>query len=94
VSGKFVIWKHDLGDHVSAELDLPRGAKVLHFAEQHGRFRLWEQHDPDATQTERRSFRIVGTGHAVDLGPCRYIATALFQGGAYVFHLFELEGPT
>jgi hypothetical protein len=89
---KFVIWKHDLGEGIAADLDLPRGATVLHFAEQHDRFCIWERHDVDEVATERRHFRVVGTGHPADFGACRHVATALVHGGDYVFHLFELEG--
>jgi hypothetical protein len=88
-----VIWKHDLGEHIAADLKLHRGAQVLHFAEQHGRMCIWEMHDADETELEHRRFRIVGTGDPFPkLMPARYVATALFHGGDYVFHLFELEG--
>jgi hypothetical protein len=88
-----VVWKHDLGESVAADLELYAGARVLHFAEQHGRTCMWEQHDAEATTTERRRFRIIATGDPVDLGPCYHVATALFHGGVYVFHLYELDGP-
>jgi hypothetical protein len=89
-----VVWKHDLGDSVAIDLKLHHGARVLHFAEQHGRACLWEMHDADETEVERRRFRILGTGHPdPNLMPARFIATALFHGGDYVFHLFELDAP-
>ncbi|MEX5712280.1 hypothetical protein AB1484_29360 [Parafrankia sp. FMc6] len=84
---KTVIWKHPLPDVIN-ELALTHGAKVLHFAEQHGALYLWEAHDPNMLSKVSRRFETVGTGWPADVDPVRYIGTAQTRGG-FVFHLFE-----
>jgi hypothetical protein len=89
-----VIWQHDLGDYGNADLKLHRGATILHFAEHRGRMCVWEQHDVDEVEVEVRRFRIAVAGDPFpNLMPAHHVGTALFYGGDYVFHLFELEGP-
>jgi hypothetical protein len=89
-----VVWKHPLLlDSDQTVLDLPRGATVLHFAEQHGQLCLWEAHLLGETEIERRAFRIVGTGIPADVDPSRHLGTTLVHGGTFVFHLFEEPAP-
>ena len=86
-----VVWKHDLLDVVN-RLDLPLGATVLHVAEQHGVIRLWEVHAADATATERRIFRVAGTGApfpVVGANARQHVGSLVTSGGAFVFHVFE-----
>jgi hypothetical protein len=43
-----VIWKHQFPPFAAGmEIKLPRGAKVLHFAEQHEQFCLWEDDEEE-----------------------------------------------
>jgi hypothetical protein len=85
-----VIWKHQFPPLAAGgEFKLPQGAKVLHFAEQHSQFCFWEIHEAGETETERRIFQIVGTGHEADVDPAQHIGTCLVHDGDYVFHLFE-----
>lgn len=90
-AGSSVVWKHDLRDMVNV-LDLPLGAAVPYVAEQYGVIRLWEVHDSDALATERRTFRIAGTGHPFPVATAnaqRHVGSFLTEGGAFVFHVFE-----
>jgi hypothetical protein len=82
------IWKHILNDEIN-KVEMPKGATVLHFDNQRETFCIWEAHDDGTHETEVRTFVIVGTGHSADIDVERYIGTALFSGGSFVFHLFE-----
>jgi len=76
-------------------LNLPIGARTLTFAAQGEIGCLWALVDPHA-EAETRRFRLAGTGHAINVEPERlaYVGTALFRGGALVFHLFEIIAPS
>jgi hypothetical protein len=81
------VWKYEL-DGVTNTLDIPKGAKPLSVAQQHNALVLWAQVDPDAP-TEKRTVHVVGTGTPVpdEVGP--FIGTAVCDGGAWVFHIFD-----
>jgi hypothetical protein len=84
-----VIWKHPLQRDALTTLDLAVGAVVLHVDTQDEWLRLWEAHDPDQQQTEKRTFRIVGTGHVEDFDPAQHVGTILVDDGTWVLHVFE-----
>jgi hypothetical protein len=90
VTQAIVVWKHQLDREVT-ELHLPRGATVLHVAEQHGHPCLWEAHAADQVETERRVFQLVGTGHQAVVEPARHVGSVLAQGGYLVLHVFEVS---
>ena len=85
------IWKYpvQLGDF---SLAMPVGAKVLAVQPQGNAVCMWAEvnSDPDA-RTETRCFFIVGTGWEMAPHHRRYIATFQTQGGAFVWHLFEVN---
>ena len=84
------IHKYQLTLEESQEVVLPKGAKVLCFANQFEVPTIWAEVDP-SEQTVSRAFRIIGAGH--ELLPVQglsYIGTATFRGGTYVWHLYEL----
>jgi len=86
---KFV-WKFPIPVDDIVTVDMPRGAKILHVAEQRGVPHLWAlvtQGEP----LERRTFRFAGTGHPIeDRHAETFVGTFTMQGGALVFHLFEV----
>ena len=83
---KFVI---DPNDHI--EIDMPKGAKLLHVDTQFGSVCLWALVDP-AAKHETRKFRFAGTGHPIfeDADSLRHVGTWLMNGGGLVLHLFEI----
>jgi hypothetical protein len=89
------IWKFRITVGAMCAVDMPAGARVLHFASQFGDsmvLQIWAQVDRSAA-VERRLFVIVGTGHDVPAG-AKYIGTAITLKGSLVWHLFELaESP-
>lgn len=70
-------------------INLPAGAKPLHFNMQGERLCLWALVDPLAHQAQY-AFRMVGTGQYVEAGG-EYINTLLMHGGQLVFHFFAMD---
>ncbi len=85
------VYKYEVPLEDDFVLWLPTGAQLLSFQAQYDNPCLWALVDPDA-RTEKRGFRLAGTGHKIDLDPAalRFVGSAQFQGGALVFHLFEV----
>jgi len=81
------IWKFPLYLGTN-ELNVPRGARILALREQGEIPCLWMLVDPEAP-TEKRTFRMHGTGHAIEGDPGVYLGTALIEDGALVLHVFE-----
>ena len=85
------VHKHhvELGDYF--EIAMPKGAKILTVAEQHGLPCLWALVDTDKP-IEKRLFRFAGTGHPITERPehLQFVATFQMQGGSLVFHIFEV----
>jgi hypothetical protein len=86
-----VIFKYPLSLTPAQSIYLPVGAKILHFGNQGEIPTLWVEVDPDAP-IELRYFHVVGTGHELPTNTKSvYIGTALFEGGVYVWHLYEVS---
>jgi hypothetical protein len=83
------VWEYPLTMIDDTVLDLPQDAEVLTVQWQHEHPCLWVLVDPTAP-TERRVFRIVGTGHPIS-GDVRYVGTVQLDGGALIFHVFEVD---
>lgn len=92
-----VVYKYELGLGRSS-VTMPKGARVLHIAEQHGSVQMWACVDPDAAP-EIREFLLVGTGHEFDDPPhsddtrWEHVGTFIVEGGSFVFHVFESVLP-
>ncbi len=80
----------EFADYV--ELELPVGAKILHFGIQYGDPRIWALVDPTAGK-EIRKFRFAGTGHPITEPDSEldFIGTVMMRDGALVWHLFEVK---
>jgi hypothetical protein len=86
------IFKYPLAVDDLQMLDIPEGAEPLTVQIQHDRPCLWALVDPEKP-TERRAFRTYGTGHPVDTHPGAYVGTYQLDGGALVFHVFDVFEP-
>lgn len=80
------IWKFNLPPDF-LPVAMPRGARLLYVAEQHGALCLWAQVDSTAPEVARR-IHIVGTGHVIP-GAAAYVGSALLQDGMFVFHVYD-----
>lgn len=85
------IWKFPVKVDDLFELVMPKGARVLSVQNQgiNGP-QMWAIVDSKAP-TERRRFRIFGTGHPMGGDEALdYVGTFQASGGALVWHLFEV----
>ena len=85
------IWKYDLNVDDYTVLEMPKGAETLSVQDQRGTPRLWALVDPSAI-TEKRTFKMAGTGHDIDGRNLRFIDTFQLMNGGLVFHVFEVLG--
>lgn len=85
-----VVWKYAL-PKVMNDVEMPAGATVLAVAEQHNEICLWAKVDP-AAEKVKRTFQVVGTGHAELDGTETYLGSAQISNGNFVFHVFEPGG--
>ena len=70
---------------------LPRGAEFLHVEAQAGIPQMWYLVDLAETDTEQRTFVVLGTGHLLPDGPpLAHRGTFQLDGGTFVGHLFEV----
>lgn len=84
------IYKYPVSLEAGVDIVMPNGAKVLYFGNQHETPTLWAEVDP-FKPSEVRRFWIVGTGHVTPENTKEaYVGTALFSGGALVWHLYEV----
>ena len=83
------VYKYEIPFSDYFELDLPKGAKVLHFDMQQGIPCLWALVEPGAPTT-KRMFRFAGTGHPIDEAPAqlKFVNTAQYR--SFVWHVFEV----
>lgn len=79
-------YQFDISDKVTIEMT--QGANVLSVQVQDGRPTMWAMVETNYS-LEKKSFRIYGTGHELDLFATegRYIGT--IQHNGFVWHIFE-----
>lgn len=84
------VWKFTLepGHEVQA-IKMPEGAVPLTAREQGKEVCLWAEVDPRAHNVTRY-FEVIGTGWQVPERNRKYLGTAHLEGGALVFHVFEV----
>ena len=82
------VWKYEVPVRDEVALQMPQGAKLLHFGLQQEQQCLWALVSPCAPRRVRR-FRLAGTGHPIaEAG--EYVGTVLRVKDRIVFHLFDL----
>lgn len=75
------------------ELELPIFSEILTFQSQKEQFYILAIIEDEEDRTEKRYFRILGTGRPLITGKYKiqkYIGTAQIEEGELVFHLFEI----
>lgn len=81
------IYKYELeGRHVTM-LKMPKGANVVSFDMQNGKYCIWAIVNTEAPM-EERFFSVVGTGWEIEDNEC-YIG--MVQDGAFVWHCLEVQ---
>lgn len=79
-----------LADEV--DLQLPKGARILHVAQQpmaSGDLQLWAHVDRRQSLVTRK-LRVYGTGFDMPGDAGKYVGTVLVNGGALVWHVYDL----
>ena len=80
------VWKYPTHPDAFA-LNLPAGARVVHFDMQGGEAKMWVLVDTEAA-LEAHAFIIAGTGHDVPDG-ARPVRSCIDRETGLVWHLFE-----
>jgi len=92
---KMKIWKFEISGRVVSnevtEVEMPKGAEILHAGTQRVIPCVWALVDPEA-ETETRLFYLAATGEDVPEG--EYVGTVFQHGVAYVWHVFDVTEGT
>ena len=84
------VWKYPLTFEDRQVLDLPIGARVLHFGNQREVPCIWVEVVSECWETAQRVFRLAGTEHDLGIEKREYVGSVIFAGGDLVFHLYEV----
>jgi hypothetical protein len=88
---KLTVWKFPLHMEQPNTFEMPKGAQVLAAQAQLGGPTIWALCNPLAPK-EKRTFRIVGTGHEIEDQPgvlLDHVGTFQLYEGKFVGHIFE-----
>ncbi len=84
------IWKYPVYMQDEFSIDMPPGAKILSVQIQGDSPQMWAMVEEESFgRTQRRRFKVVGTGHPITEDGLAFIGTFQLRGGSLVFHLFE-----
>ena len=86
------IWKWEIAVTDRQEVMMPAGAKLLDVQMQNSQCCIWALCDEKAPKVARK-IAIYGTGNPMPDAPGEHIATFQMEGGALVFHAFDLNPP-
>jgi hypothetical protein len=98
---KYSVNKFSIDKFNRFSIIFPKGAEILHIHTQkdflsHSNIEnicFWALVDPSEPESEVRTFEIRGTGHEIqfEMGyDLKYVSTVHLEGGALVFHIFEV----
>jgi len=85
------IYKYPLLVTDKQTIQMPVGAEILTVQIQNNRPMIWVLFPDPYLATEKRTFRVIGAGHAIIDQQLKYIATFQLLGGELVFHVFETD---
>lgn len=83
-----VVWKFSLLLQAHNDVEMPKGAEVVHVAAQFEKPCLWVLCDPEA-EKETRRFGLATTGQTWDERESRYVGTFMLGGGSFLGHILE-----
>ena len=84
---KRTIWKYSLEVKDVQKIEMPKGARLLSVAAQHGAPQLWAEIDPSAPMGEAEIVTI-GTGFFIDPTGLDFIGSYQLYGGSFVGHVY------
>ena len=84
-----VVYKYLLKDGITVQdIEMPRGAEILHAGNQFEHICLWAVVDP-SEKNEKRRIGVIATGQHFDDAGAEYLGTVHLQGDSLIFHVFE-----
>lgn len=89
---RYTVYKYPFFVADDVEVQLPKGARILHVAQQPMQpadLVLWAHVDRDAPLVTRK-LKVYGTGHDMPGDAGTHLATVLCNGGALVWHIYDL----
>lgn len=85
------VWKYKIPIKDATEIEMPKGARIVHVDIQYGEPCLWALVNPQADK-ETRYIRVAGTGHEVSPEDTMdHLGTFMLAGGTFVGHVFEMD---
>lgn len=84
------VWKFEVFGPVRFTTVMPKGAEILSVQRQGEGVQMWALVDP-SQPAEERTFQSFGTGHDIDAEIIAHLGTVQFEGGALIFHVFEVK---
>lgn len=85
------IYKYPLEPIELQHITMPSGSEILSVQVQGRVGCLWALVDDKSESVETRTIRTYATGQPCDESNLNFIDTIQFQGGALVFHVFEVK---
>lgn len=86
------VWKFEIDPRAEVcKVKMPIGSKPLSVQLQFESAQLWCLCNPQERLYEERHFVLVGTGERFTSDIVNYIGTFQVQGGAFIWHLFEVQ---
>jgi hypothetical protein len=74
-------------------VSMPQDSRILTAAIQNGVIMLWALVVSPQDSCQDRLIMVYGTGWPIECWPGRYIATAISDTGAFVWHVFDATSP-
>lgn len=85
------IWKYLLDVDDTNDIEMPIGAELLKVDMQHGSVCIWVKVD-DSLEKEKRTFKIYGTGHLIDVNRKTHsITTIICEGDTIVIDNGDID---
>lgn len=84
-----VVWRFKLGG-LEGDLEMPRGAQIVHFAIKDRCPTVWALVDPLSAAVESVHLRVLATGEQLE--PDDYVHLCTTVDGLYVWHLMRAKG--
>jgi hypothetical protein len=85
----YTIYKYTLSTTGMTDIYVPAGSKVLSVQDQYGQLTIWFLVPSTTGQSVTRRFHSYMTGDYIHQEPGEHVGSVLFDGGAFVVHVFE-----
>lgn len=80
------VYKYELQTDKENEIEMPRGAKIIHCHEQGNKAHIWVSFESEEFKDARKFIAMVS---GIDFGGGDYVGTCHLDNGKFVNHIFE-----